>query len=150
MPWSSRGEGHREDRRRATALAQAGLEVLLVERSRLEEPLQEAVVGLGDQLDQLGPRLVELAGELRRHLLGLRLAVAVAGEAVGLLAHEVDDALEPALGPIGRWIGRASRPKRFQRLRARAEVGALAVHLGQVEDHRQVDLLGELSTPARC
>ncbi len=66
-----------------------------------------------------GARLI---GELGRDVDRLGLAVAVAREAVGLVVHQVDDAGEAGLAPIGSWMGSTARPKLFCRpARARSK-----------------------------
>ena len=149
-----RREGEREDLAPRDRAAQARLEQVLARRAcRVSKKPSISASSVSATASISRPRqVVDLVGELGRDLGRLGLAVAVAGEAVGLLAHQVDDAGEAVLaGRSGSAPAATPRPKRFCSAGEGAvEVGALAVHLGEVEHHRQPDLGGEAPRPARC
>ena len=139
-------ERQREDLPAGDGAAQPGHQILLRDRAVLEEALHQLVVGLGHRLDEPARGgLSTSSGELGGISAGVGLAVAVAGEAVGLLVHQVDDAGEAGL-LADRDLDRqhpAAEPL-LQPLEGAAEVGPLAVHLGEVDHHRQPDLGGGL------
>jgi hypothetical protein len=136
-------EGHGEDLAPGDRAAQAGLQILLSQDAALEEPLHQLVVGLRHGLDELAAQGRGLFGELGRDLRRLGLAIAVAGEAVGFFAHQVDNPLETRLAADRQLDGEyGAAAALVQAVESTVEVGALAVHLGQVDHHRKAELLG--------
>ena len=125
--------------------AQAGEEVLVGERSLLEELLHQGLVALGHRLDQLAAPLLDRVLGVGGDLGLLALAVAVAMEDGGLAAHEIDRALEVVLVADRNLHRQSPAPERgLERPGDAEEVGALAIELGDVEDHRQPHLGGDL------
>jgi hypothetical protein len=119
--------------------AETGDEVVLRERALLEELLHEGFVGLGHHLDEpfarRGGRVGEVGGDVAlRHLAG------VVREGQRLHAHEVNDAVEPALfaeRDLNRDDGAAAVA--VQRLEGALEAGALTFEAIDDDEARQVE-----------
>src|SRR6266508_799834 len=113
------------------AAAQATLDLVLGDVLLLEVLVHDVVVEVGDRLDEVVAVLADQVLHAGRDLQRLgRLGAEVVGVDDGLLAEQVDVALEGALGADGQLDGHGPgaqpRPDRVQRP---VEVGADAVHL---------------------
>ncbi len=138
-------ERHREDLAVGDGAAQARLQVFLGEGAGLEEAFHQLVVGLGHGLDEAGAVGLDLVGQGGGDVRGSGLAVAVAGEAVGLLGHQVDDTGKAGFLADGDLDGeRTAAEALLEAFEGAGEVGPLAVHLGQVEEEGLPDLRGEV------
>ena len=139
----SRGADQREDATGADAALQAFDELVLGQRSRLEELLHQRIVGFSDHLDQ------RVTGGLRRRLEVAgnralrRLAAAVGRERPALHRHEIDDAAK-ILFFANRNLNRNHRAAEdaAQRVERPAQAGALAVEAVEHDDPRRLHFGG--------
>ncbi len=140
---------HRVDLAVDGELADGGLDLRHRQLLAAEVLLEQRVVGLRDGLEQLGPVLVRLVLQIRGDLLDvvlrteLDVSLGVAAPRERAHLHQVDDALEAALGADGQLddqrLGAEAVDDRVDR---EVEVGAELVHLVDEADARHVVLVG--------
>ncbi len=133
----------RHDAAGADAALQTGEELLLRERTRLEELLHERIVGFRDHLDQRVTRRLGGALQLRRHRRLGRLAAAVGRKRVHFHRDEIDDSAKGFFF-ANRNLNRNHRAAkdRAQRVECARHAGPLAIEPVQDHDLRRFHLLG--------
>ena len=125
-------------------------QLFLRQAALIEEALHQRVVALGDLLDELLAPVVGLGFQLRGDVDRLVLARAVGRVLPGLHRHEVDDAGEVFLLADRQLDGDDVLAELLlQRVERARERGALAVHLVDDDEPRQLELLGELPDASR-
>ncbi len=141
----SRGAEQRKHFSRRRRRAQARDELLLRERSSLEELFHQRFVGFGDHLDERFARGRRLVGHLRRDVGLGALAAAIGKEHVRFLPDKIDDAAKRfflADGHLNRNDGAVER--RVNRLQRPLEARALAIEAIDDDQARQPGLVGRL------
>ncbi len=129
-------------RRSAIAGAHALLEIFDRQRALVEELLHQIVVTFRDELDERFVRCLRLLRELFGNRANFGLPIAIGRILVRFHRHEIDDAVELAIGPDRQLHGNGAAPERFLHgLHGALVTGQLAIHAVHDERARQVILV---------
>ncbi|CNV38281.1 Uncharacterised protein [Mycobacterium tuberculosis] len=136
---------HRVDLAGDCQLADRALDLVDGELLTAQVLLQQVLVGLGDHLEQLGPVLLSLLGQVGRYFHGVVgfAEFRLAAPHLGVHLHQVDDAFEVGLRTDGKLNGHGVGPKPLpHRANREVEVRTDLVHLVDEADSGDIVFVG--------